>query len=485
MPMPEKKENGKPVAATGESTDPLVLTVDGLRYQLDQPPKKNGKKVVLSITLAESRDGAPVVDRADLYSFRQRHGLAALVSETFARTPDTVMGHLAVLLDQVERSVATEKKHEPLVLTEARKKAAEKLLARPDLLDRVALALDGLGLVGEDRNKRLLYLVETSRLLDRPLSAILRAPAASGKSELVDRTACLMPEESVESMTRLTPHALYYAGQDALRHKLVVVDEQPGAAEADHPIRVLQSAGRLTLAVVVKGRTERFSVHGPIAMVSGTTAATGNVENSSRCLELSLDDSPAQTKRIHEAQRRAWAGEDGAKVDLEVFQDAQRLLEPMAVVIPFATRLKFPARDTTDRRDQPKLLGLVAAHALLFQRQRETDSKGRLVATVQDYAAAFDLYAPLVEAEFEDLSTRAASLYRALTRKKTATVSRRDAASLMSWSYTTTRRALDELLAHELLRVAEHEAPRHYEVLDVPAAENANLTAPDELERRR
>ena len=246
---------------------------------------------------------------------------------------------------------------------------------------------------------------------------------------------------------------------------------------------MLQSSGRLTLALVVKGKIQRFTVRGPIAMLSGTTAASGNLENSSRCLELSLDDSPAQTKRIHEAQRRAWAGEEVPPVDVTLFQDAQRLLEPLPVVIPFAERLTFPARGTTDRRDQPKLVGLVMAHALLYQRQREKDGKGRLVATVADYRVAFDLYAPLVEAAFEDLSPRAAALYRALGNEKVkGTTSRRDAANLMAWSYTTTRRALEELVAHELLRPAGQETPRRYEVLDVPAAEHVGLTRPDELE---
>jgi len=75
-------------------------------------------------------------------------------------------------------------------------------------------------------------------------------------------------------MSRLTPSALYYLGADHLRHKLVLVDEHVGTADAEHPIRVLQSSGRLSLATVVKGRTERFNVFGPIAMLSGSTATT-------------------------------------------------------------------------------------------------------------------------------------------------------------------------------------------------------------------
>jgi hypothetical protein len=480
---PDGRDQGVPVPVPTDH-DPLAIEVDGLSYTLDRPPSKGGKKVVVTVRYAECSDGAPLVDQVNLYSFRQRHALSTLVHETFGREPGTVMGQLALLLDQAERAQLVERKPEPVVLTAARKAAAEKLLASPHLLDRTSATLEAIGLVGEERNKRLLYLISTSRLLEKPLSAILRAPAASGKSELVEKVISLMPEEALEAMTRLTPHALYYAGQDALRHKLVVVDEQPGASEAEHPIRVLQSAGRLTLALVMKGKTERFTVKGPISMLSGTTAATGNLENSSRCLELALDDSPEQTKRIHEAQRKAWAGEESGRVDLQLYQDAQRLLEPMAVTIPFATKLRFPTRTTTDRRDQPKLLGLVASHALLHQRQREKDGKGRLIATVADYRVAFDLYAPLVEASFEDLSPRAAALYRKLRSEKLPSVNRREAASLMAWSYTTTRRALDELQAHELLRAISNEMPRRYEVLDVPAAEHAGLTPPDELEEK-
>lgn len=462
--------------------DPLALEVDGLHYSLDKPPTKNGRKIVARVRLAGGQDGSGFVDSIDLYRFRSRREFAALVADAFGKTVDVVLGQLALLLDQVERALVIEKKVVPLVLTAARKAAAEKLLTAPNLLDRMVKTLDALGIVGEERNKRALILVATSRLLDHPLSVLLRAPAATGKSQLLDAVLALLPEECVQSMTRLTPHALYYAGADALRHKLVVVDEAPGASEADHSIRVLQSAGKLTLAVVVKGKTERFTVHGPVSMLSGTTAASGNAENTSRCLELSLDDSREQTVRILESQRQAWSGEQRAAVNLEVFHDAQRLLEPVSVTIPFAKRLTFPARDTTDRRDQPKMLGLTAAHAVLFQRQRERDANENVIATVDDYRVAYSIFAPLVEAEFEDLSMRAAHVYR-LLKKNHAEVSfkRRDVIALTSWPFTTARRAIDELVTHELVRLVRKKAPITYRVVDVPLTESTGLTHPDEV----
>lgn len=421
-----------PGAALGAAADrdPLRLEVDALAYVLDRPPSKAATKVVASVALAGS-SAAPLVDRVDLYAFRSRRAFASLVGDAFGRPVDAVLGHLAALLDQVERAVPAQARAQPVALTAVRRAAAERLLEASGLLDRAADAVEALGYVGERRNRRLAYLVATSRLLPRPLSAILRAPAGAGKSTLLERVSALVPEESVEQLSRLTPHALYYLGADCLRHRLVLVDEQAGASEADYPIRTLQSQGYLRMKLVLKGKTETFTVNGPVSIMSGTTATDLNPENTSRVLELLLDDSPEQTRAVQEAQRRVWAGEARAGPDVALWRDAQRLLEPLEVVVPFATRLSFPARSTRDRREQEKLLGLVASHALLHQRLRERDDEGRLVARVDDYRAVYELYWPLIEGQVEDLSPRAAALYRALARREGGSpVGRREAAAL-------------------------------------------------------
>lgn len=480
----QQQQQQQPDVAPEADRDPLRLEVEGITYMLDRPPSKAGKKVVASVALAGGGD-VPLVDRVDLYAFRSRRAFATLVSDAFGRAVDVVLGHLAVLLDQVERAVPAQERPQAVALTPARREGAERLLDSADLLDRSAAAIEALGYVGEARNRRLAYLIATSRLLSRPLSAILRAASGAGKSTLLERVSALMPEESIEQLSRLTPHALYYLGADHLRHKLVLVDETAGASEADYPIRSLQSQGFLRMKLVVKGKTETFTVNGPVSIMSGTTSSDLNPENTSRVLELLLDDSPEQTRLILDAQRRAWAGEARPTVDVSLWRDAQRLLEPLDVVVPFATRLSFPARTTRDRREQEKLLGLVASHALLHQRRRKRDRDGRLVATVDDYRAVFALVWPTLEAEIEDLSPRGTALYRTLARREgRAPVGRREAAALLGWSYTTTRRALDELVSHELAKLVEGDAPRRYRLLDGAALPTVGgLTHPDEVAR--
>jgi len=451
---------------------PLVLDLDGLTYSLTSEKRKT----IVHVRYASEPDAPGFTDRVDLIDFRRRQRLARDVADSFGRQEREILGHLAVLLDAVERAATAEP--EQVELSAERKCEALKLLKRGDLLERAAKAMDALGHVGEPQCKRIGYLVATSRLLPRPLSAILRAPSGCGKSQLLEAVEGLVPPEAVSFLSRLTPQALFYAGPNHLKHKLVLVDEQAGASEADYSIRTLQSKGFLTLQSPGKPPTR---VEGPIALMSGTTSADLNPENLSRCLELVLDDSPAQTKRIQQAQRRAWAGKRRAGVDVQLWQDAQRLLEPLPVVIPFAERLRFPARTTHDRRGNEKLLGLVASHALLHQRQRERDPRGQVVATPEDYAAVYGLLQPVLAAELDELSPRAAQVYRCLIDAGEP-LARRDVAKRLRCGYNTAKRALADLLAQELVSTVPGGPPTLYRVLDVSVlGTSAKLLKPQAL----
>ena len=155
------------------------------------------------------------------------------------------------------------------------------------------------------------------------------------------------------------------------------------------------------------------------------------------------------------------------------------------MTIPFAEKLSFPARTTGDRRDNAKLLTLVAAHALLYQRQRDQDREGRVVAAVADYEAIFGLVRPVVEATLDGLSPRGVSLYRTLVEGTLgeAPFTRREAATALGWPYMTTTRAIFELVGHELVRSEPgSDKPVRYRVLDrTVLGSAASLTLPSAL----
>src|SRR5436305_7647027 len=91
------RDQGIPVPAPAETqgplANPLVLEVDGLRYEADRAPARDGRRACLSVRLASGAEPANFFDRVDLYAFRSRQRFASIRAEHFAGEADAVMGH--------------------------------------------------------------------------------------------------------------------------------------------------------------------------------------------------------------------------------------------------------------------------------------------------------------------------------------------------------------------------------------------------------
>ena len=169
-------------------------------------------------------------------------------------------------------------------------------------------------------------------------------------------------------------------GRTELQHKILAVAEEEGVSEAAYALKLLQSDARLAIASAGKdsdtGRqqTQHYEVEGPVAMLLTTTAEEPDAELANRCLVLSVNEQPAQTAAIHQRQRAAYTL-DGVEADVQAVrqrhQDAQRLLEPLAVILPWAEQLTFRTDQTRMRRDHAQYLALIAALTLLHQYQRQ------------------------------------------------------------------------------------------------------------------
>ena len=383
----------------------------------------NGLRIVLSAT----RDGKTHTDRLDLYAARSRKSFGAAVADQLGQPAAKVEGDLAELIGHLE-TLAEEDDAEPETeappMSDAARREAERLLKSPKLMARIASDLDVIGYVGESANKRLGYLIGTSRRLPKPLSGIVRSQSGAGKSYLMECVAELMPPEDVHFYSRLTPQALYYLEPDALKHRLLIVDERNGSEDAEYPIRTLQTRKKLRLAVPVKDpnsgriKTETLEIEGPIAYMESTTSQSINPENENRCFELYLDESDEQTRAIFAAQRKARTLE-GWKVERKraqlrrVHHDAQRLLRPLKVIIPYIDAIDFPESWLRGRRDHDRFLSLIEGIAFLHQLQREIgedDGEEYILAAPEDYAIAYDLAAHVFGNTLGDLPKPVADL---------------------------------------------------------------------------
>jgi hypothetical protein len=124
-----------------------------------------------------------------------------------------------------------------------------------------------------------------------------------------------------------------------------------------------------------KMKTEQYCVQGPVAVLLTTTSASLDEETASRFLTVSIDESTAMTERIFERQREAdtlsgYLRQLEHQALIRQHQSAQRLLEPVAVLNPYAPQLRFPAHSLRARRDHKKYIMLIKAIAFLHQQQR-------------------------------------------------------------------------------------------------------------------
>jgi hypothetical protein len=92
------------------------------------------------------------------------------------------------------------------------------------ILDRVADEVRKRGLVGEERLAQTLYLVLTSRLLDKQVSAGLKGHSASGKSYTVETVAKMFPRDAYLEFTAMSERALVYSTEEYAHRTLIVYE---------------------------------------------------------------------------------------------------------------------------------------------------------------------------------------------------------------------------------------------------------------------
>ena len=469
------------------------LTLAEREYRIGGLEKTLGTdalKVALRLRVGERfhLDAMDLARDADRRRFTER---AAEETGLHADLLKRDLGRLLLAVEQAQdglRSVSVDAPQKgPAVMSEADRAEALAWAQAPDLIGRLRAALRRV-LVGEDGNALVLYLVGTSRLLDRPLAGIVQSPSAAGKTTLMDAALSFFPEEDRVKYSAMTGQSLFYMGDANLKHKILAIVEEAGAEKAGYALKLLQSEGELTIASTGKnpttGRmeTQEYHVEGPVAILLTTTSADMDEELQNRCLTLAVDDSPEQTARIHALQRerRTLAGlvakTERASV-LGLLRNVQRLLKPLDVLNPYAPELTFVCGRARNRRDHEKYLTLIDTVALLHQHQRPRGrheaggaSAGKVVeyvaVTLDDIALANELAPEVLGRSLDELPPQTRRLLdhvKTLVRAKQAqpgqsaklgaSFARRELREACGWSLTQVRVHLERLVELEYIEL--------------------------------
>lgn len=281
---------------------------------------------------------------------------------------------------------------------------SSELLEDESLLDRVEDAIVAGGWAGDTTPPLLAYMAITSRLYRQPMNLAFIAASASGKSYAVDAALHLFPETAYHAVGASSARALIYDEDADYEHKTVIVaeaDSLPNEGPAASAVRALASENRMRYAVVERDedtgrhRTRHIVKPGPTGLITTSTQSL-DPQMSTRMLMVAISDTPGQTREVLKAQATGVNGTRPEPPDVSSFHAAQRWLELAGdrdVLIPYAAALadSVPAELVRARRDFSQLLALIAAVAILHQRQRARDKEGRIISTVDDYRMAREL----------------------------------------------------------------------------------------------
>jgi predicted transcriptional regulator len=264
-------------------------------------------------------------------------------------------------------------------LSATEEKEAIKFLKRKDLLEKTNELIGKSGVIGEQINRLLMYLIFTSRKTNNPLHCISLGSSGVGKTHLQSKVSELIPEEDKIEITVLSANAFYYFNRTELQHKLILIEELDGAESVLYPLRELQSKKRITKTVVHKDargntKTIHLTVEGPVSVAGCTTQESIYEDNSNRSFLLYIDESSEQDIRIMNYQRKASAGKLNEQDEIsarELLKDVQRVLKPIKVINPFAEYLELPQSVFKPRRTNSHYLQFIEAITFYKQYQRE------------------------------------------------------------------------------------------------------------------
>jgi hypothetical protein len=277
-----------------------------------------------------------------------------------------------------------------------------ELAKNPELLYKIQKEFERLGLVGEKENALLLYLALVSRLLQKPISIVIKSGSSAGKSFLVKIVQNLFPKDTYIELTGLSPKSLIYFKEE-FKHKFLIIFEVHGFRDDDYTellIRTLLSENKITYAVVEKNNndgheTKIIEREGPTGLITTTTLSNIHDENETRLFSITLDEKSDQTKDIKLNIAKSY-GLTSSNENNDVLNDLlnlQKILDTHPVFIPFASKLAelTPDEPLRIRRDFQRILAVIEASALLHQYQRETKEYNgvkHIVAGLEDYFIA-------------------------------------------------------------------------------------------------
>lgn len=451
-------------------TDPLRFTVekDGLTYKLASIEDYRADFAVYFDKKLCNRELVLLTSSKTRSAFIKN--CRYLGDEQKAKLKDHLIDIVDVL-DQLQEKFTKKEETKPELTEKEKAEAIIEVLESPVLLYELLKVIRKTGVTGEEENALAHYLTFTSRVLEDPLSIVVKGESSAGKSYVLLSVMKLIPTDAYVDITDATPQSFYYAPKDHFAHKIIVIFERHGQEKADYSIRSFQSERKLKIQVTVKDpdtgqfTAKELTVDGPVGFITTTTDANIHSENETRNLSLYPDESKEQTEKIFEVINSKY--KNASKLspeELKKWQNVQKVIKPYKVLIPFVDKLGevFPKEPTRVRRDYDKLLALISVIALIHQEQRQKSKVGNseyLIATLSDFYIAKVLFEGIFQKTIFEIPPKSQLLIasaKTITKDDLeATVTIRELADHLGWDYDTAQKWFSPAFKKGFFKVIE------------------------------
>lgn len=400
----------------------------------DVVERKQSLKTKVELTYKDGEAYKATVDLANIRS-RASFSNAAydLCEDVTKKELKQILNDLyAAVTQQIEQRKEEQAHPSQYVPTEEEQKMATEFLRSEKLLFRIKQYLRRQQVVGENINKILLYLIFTSRLMKKPISAIVKGLSSSGKTHLIKQVMTIIPEEGVFVTQEASAKAFFYVQENDLKHRMIVIGEMHGAEESEYSIREAQDGvaeGDLIITTVQKDKdtnemmTKTKRVKGPCGFITSTTRPGLNPENETRNFSLFVQINEKKIKETDVILEEKYTGKDKSlsKEELLLLHNAQRCLEKdLQVSIPYVRMIldSFPTTHARVMRDRTRFFTVLETIAVLHQFQgnrtiiKSEDGTKTIEANLSDYALSMALMDEILVETLHEMPPKAKEIYK-------------------------------------------------------------------------
>lgn len=397
---------------------------------------------------------------------------------------------------------------------------AKEILKQENLFETLDELLGKSGIIGEEKNRLLLFIISASYKFNYNMHAVIQSDAKETASELVMQIADCIPETDRYSIDLTTSRSFRYYGKSVIDRKLLVIPDYAGITsnKGINDLKRLQSKGAIVNDAPRKTasgllHTIKQEVRGHASSIGACQNSKKHFENEPKTVIVGMDSTQDKMQKLMEYDCRKMAG----LIDYQGEEKAKQLLRyiiknihPMEVVNPYASKLMLPLDIPNARTLTIQLLNFVSLVTLFHQHQRITASEkekanesglAKIQTTKEDIKIAIDLFLNAIVVNVDELDYTVRSFFEKLkqmahnsSKGKKSTFSSLDIREELKLSKTTVNRYLKTLVEYEYIKkIGFKNTGYHYEITNwnnldelkkVLKERFENLSEPNEMNRQ-